>query len=1247
MHWGDNALNKQRRLVGIIVSEPDRSFFQASVSTIQKELFAADMDVAIFSTLLTRSEEIYTDAENAVFDIINYDLIDGLIVYIHTLNCDKIVNKIIDKLRNCGKPVVFLEQPAEGFECSPFDNDCGAELLLSHLSQVHNIKNAAYISGPVNSGFHNRILESFMSKIGKYGISIKKDDIYHGKDWTYDYGPIVQSVIDKGLPDAVICCSDFTASAVIGELTARGIKVPADVIVTGYSKNEPFRSDYFNITSVTRNPEAMSANAARRIISQLNGTEYIPYSDIPSCTMEEGSTCGCAEINYGDLAKSAMDSMIATRREGFDSYYNFMSEELIGATDFEDYLWKLDWYTFYLGNFQGFWLCLNENVMHTSIPSDGYTDRIDLPYIKFNDSRTVDFNRGFDKSVMLPEIFVRRDKPCAYIFNSLHFANVNFGYTVISYGDSGECYDMTFAKWLRYVTCALEKHHRQIVYNDAVTDTQIRDQLTGLLNMKGFKRTMTESFEKLGGKDKLLRIISVDVANLSGINTAYGYSEGDRLLQKLSVILNNCAGDDDICVRVSGDEFIICGVLDSDVPVDEVPTNLERNINAYNSSAGAEYGIHIYTSRVTAPFTSADVLNTLPYEASYQRTLTKDNHNKARKISHGAKNEEFDPEERKYVSRMLNDNLFAYHFQPIVNAKTGEIVAYEALMRSGGEVKISPIAILNHADALGRLGDVERHTMTNLFSFRYENSELFHNKMLFINSIPSCTLPDKDFDELYAKYGSIMDKVVVEFTEHTEADAEQLQTILNRSRKLGFQIAIDDYGTGYSNISNLLTFMPNCVKIDRSLIMNIHADKRKQHFTQNIIDYAHDNNFSVLAEGVELPEELKMVIAMGVDLIQGYYTAKPSPEVITEIRPEIADEIRDLNRINEKHRARKTYFTGSESEISLISLDFDSFTDIFVNSERYTINGANDHISETVIRIKDGLDCTLDLVNVSMKNEHAENCIILGKNSRLTLNIVGNVSIQGAINVPVTSEINIVGDGTLSISSASSQSYGIGTSVGHSHGNINIQLNNKLFIHLDSDKCIAIGGGDNSAGSKIKLDTKEIDIELSGNQVVGVGSLYGSANVEMNGTKLTIKEQCSQGIGVGSFLKSMDIDITDCEINVESSGNGIAGICAYTVKNSSVNINNTEINMLFKGKKICGIGSEEGAALVTMHDCGINIVCEGAEAVAMGSSSKETKIAFYECKGIISVTSGNGADLLVPKEYLIYKNSDLQLFNNP
>ncbi len=1240
------ALKKQRPLIGILVNELDRQFFTRALYYMQMEFFAADMDVAIFSTLLTRDEDTYISLENAVFDLINYDALDGIILFRQTFNSDDVRRRIDDLItNNCKKPVVVFEDSSDRFESLLFDNDEGAQLIADHLVGEHGVKSVAYVSGPEGSAYHQSIENCFHKAFAKYGIELGGDNVYYGPDWQGDYSQIVSGLVDGGLPDAVVCCSDFTASNIIGGLSAAGVKIPSDVIVTGYSKGEPFNADYFNITSVSRDPKDVSIKTARHIIAKIKGIAP-EDEEFVSCLLEKGVTCGCEEINFPTLAKMANENMIQTRCEGFDSYYNFMSEELIGAVDFEDYLWKLNWYTIYLGETENFWLCLNHNIMHEENDPTGFTEKLDVPYMKLDGKSTVDFDRRFDRSLMLPYIFEERSRPEAFIFTSLHFSETNFGYSVLSYGSSGKLYDSTFGKWLRYVTCALEKHRRHIIYQDAVTDAQIRDPLTGLLNMKGFKSIMTDRLAKSASPDKLLRILSIDVENLAGINTAYGFSEGDRLLQRLGVILNNCAGDDDICVRVSGDEFLIAGILDANVPVDEVPVNLERNLAAYNSSTASEYGIHLYTSRVTAPFTSAEILDTLPYEATYQRTLTKDNHNKSKKISSSAARADFDPEERKYVSKMLNDNLITYHFQPIVDAKTGEIFAYEALMRSDGEMKISPVAILDHAEALGRLADVERCTMTNLFDYLYNHQDKFLNKRLFVNSIPSCILSDTDFNDLYAKYGSIMDKVVVEFTEQTEASAEQLETIIDRSKRMGFKIAIDDYGTGYSNISNLLTFMPNCVKIDRSLIMNIHEDKRKQHFTQNIIDYAHDNDFKVLAEGVEKAEELKMVISMGIDLIQGYFTARPAPEPIEEINNEVAEEIKEMNRMTEQQRIKKTYFTGTEDEVSLIALDFDNYTDIFISKEHFTLIGASNHISDAAIRIMDGLECTLDLKNVAMRNDHTEACITLGSKSKLTLNICGSVSISGAINVPENAELKIVGDGSLSIESSSNQTYCIGSNVSNSYGDIGIYLKNKLLIHLDSDKCTAIGGGYNNMASRIDIQTNEMVIELSGNTVLGIGCQHSVALVNIRDTDLRFVQQCANGICIGSYEKSVDMTMNNSSLYVESSGNNIGGICAFNVKGNAVNINDSKLDMTFKGKNIHGIGSDDGELFITMHNDDIQILCEGARAIAMGSDSPETKIAMYNCKGLISVVSGKGNPLDVAESNLIFSDCDMEIRSN-
>lgn len=119
-------------------------------------------------------------------------------------------------------------------------------------------------------------------------------------------------------------------------------------------------------------------------------------------------------------------------------------------------------------------------------------------------------------------------------------------------------------------------------------------------------------------------------------------------------------------------------------------------------------------------------------------------------------------------------------------------------------------------------------------------------------------------------------ELVVEFTEETEMGDVQLKELKNSFAKMNIETAIDDYGSGYSNVNNLLRYMPRFVKIDRMLMTDIHKDIQKQHFVKDIIEFAHDNDILTLAEGIELTQELREVIKLGVDLIQGYYTSSRS-----------------------------------------------------------------------------------------------------------------------------------------------------------------------------------------------------------------------------------------------------------------------------------------------------------------------------------------------------------------------------------
>ena len=250
------------------------------------------------------------------------------------------------------------------------------------------------------------------------------------------------------------------------------------------------------------------------------------------------------------------------------------------------------------------------------------------------------------------------------------------------------------------------------------------------------------------------------------------------------------------------------------------------------------------------------------------------------------------------MSTILDDNKIMYHFQPIIEVKTARIYGYEALMRADVAQPLSPMDVLRYAEYYGRLYDVEKATFTNVINTMKKNSgKLTGGKKIFINSIPGHLLKEEELTVLEEYVSGHPDSIVVELTEHSEVSDESLRIMKKTYEKMGIKTAVDDYGTGYSNVSNLLRYEPDYVKIDRALLANIEESPQKQHFVRDIIEFSHDNGIKALAEGVETEDELRVVIQLGADLVQGYFTARPEREMIQSVESRIADSIRTHSSI--------------------------------------------------------------------------------------------------------------------------------------------------------------------------------------------------------------------------------------------------------------------------------------------------------------------------------------------------------------
>jgi len=236
------------------------------------------------------------------------------------------------------------------------------------------------------------------------------------------------------------------------------------------------------------------------------------------------------------------------------------------------------------------------------------------------------------------------------------------------------------------------------------------------------------------------------------------------------------------------------------------------------------------------------------------------------------------------------DNILAHGditslFQPIVSLSERHILGYEALTRGPSNTALhSPINLLAAARHAGRLNELEMTCRENACR-RYSQQNL--QGKLFLNVSPETLLeaahkPGRTL-ELLQKYRIPADRVVIELTEQTPTDDfELLDAALHHYRDMGFSIALDDLGAGYSGLRMWSELRPDYVKIDRYFIDGIHRDAIKREFVESIMKIARASRAQVIAEGIELSEELRILSDMGIDLVQGYLLGRPEEVPATE-----------------------------------------------------------------------------------------------------------------------------------------------------------------------------------------------------------------------------------------------------------------------------------------------------------------------------------------------------------------------------
>ena len=593
--------------------------------------------------------------------------------------------------------------------------------------------------------------------------------------------------------------------------------------------------------------------------------------------------------------------------------------------------------------------------------------------------------------------------------------------------------------------------------------------------------------------------------------------------------------------------------------------------------------------------------------------------------------------------KLVDENLFEYHFQPIIDARSGEIFAYEALMRTNSDkINLPPPEILALAEKENCLYDIEKHTFFNVLKIMNSYSDLFAKKKLFISSLPDQQLSEEDFNRLYADYSPLFQNIVLEIKPNFRTDKKCVQLLHKRLQLTRCQMALDGYGTVNSDEASLLHTCPDYVKLDSSVLHCINIDTDKQQRMAKIISFASQNNMKVIAAGIENYDEFEYAIRLGADYLQGSYTIRPQTVLLKSMPEELMKLIHAANfKCIYAHFLQKIYETKGEDLISPAAVALKGYTDILIHEKAITFEGNPGMTADISLIIPCNHCCHIILNNAALRGNDRPS-IIIGRNSHVIIELIGdNLLAVNGIRVQESSSLMITGSGNLTVRAADTNRVGIGGTVEQDYGNIILASQGSIKVINHGSNSVGIGGGHCEKTSLIHLKSGNITVETSGYTSVGIGCMSGNTKIIIHNCRLDIVTEGTKAVSIGSVKGHADIRL-DSMIDINCDGKQCSAIGVIDNSDGSIIIDGGTINIRFTSHAGAGIGCINGKVGINIYGGELTVYGEGTDIVGIGDQSGFGKI--YINHGIISIIlyAANAVPIGNVQRYVIIDGGNIQ-----
>ena len=564
------------------------------------------MNIVYFNSLgrIGEKNTEFGECELDIIDHIDLDEFDGIIYDGEGYNVESMAEKVINKLREAKCPVVSISCHVDGFHNIDFEDASGIRKLVEHFTDVHRHTKIGFMSGFLTHPDAQLRLNVFRSVMREKGLPEDGAGVFEGDFWFHKGEEAADFFLSRPeRPQSIVCANDYMAIALISAFKIRGIKVPDDIAVSGFDGTTEGRQFIPHLTTATREREDIAERAMSLLVSLDNGIE--PDIDLvvsPRTVFDQ--SCGCAVVDYETEANNLEDIYRDVRLFGYclnDAEAAMLKLNKVEQLDkLEDAFRKC---ATNFGDYSAFFLFLQtdeEGRLSCSSEFKKPTDRF-RPVIWIDEKNEYVRPEETDKSSCLIPYTDNSNVPHFYYIMSSYCAEKMFGYALIEMKED-DIFSDFYNIFLLNLSVTLERlwkndninklYKKQKALYEKQMELSIRDELTGILNRRGFNEFSQNAIKSLDEKTMVCTMV-IDMDGLKHINDAYGHNEGDFAIKTAAHMITECCRSGEIAGRAGGDEFYIYASDYSQEKLDRFNQELLRLCSEFNSGASRPYRIEM------------------------------------------------------------------------------------------------------------------------------------------------------------------------------------------------------------------------------------------------------------------------------------------------------------------------------------------------------------------------------------------------------------------------------------------------------------------------------------------------------------------------------------------------------------------------------------------------------------------------------------------------------------------------------